>query len=363
MPTLTRLAAAPVLLCLSLSASAQTLSVGDPAPPLKVAEWLRGKPVASFEKGKPYVVEFWATWCPPCLKSIPHINQLSKKYSEQGLTVIGVSIWEDDPSGVAPFVQKMGDKMTYAVARDEVKADDQRGRSGFMSVTWMTPAGQTGIPSAFLVDREGRVAWIGHPMEMDEPLSALMAGTWDLEKAKAEFAAAREREARLKEFDERLSGALAKDDFKGAVAILDELFKLDPAFATDLAPMRFDLLLRSKDLDAAYAYARGIVKEKLWEKPEILHQIAWMIVDPERTDLDRRDLELALLCAERADEVTQRANPDVLDTLARVHFAQGQVAKAVAVQEKAVAAAQDPAQKRQLSGTLEEYKKALEPQR
>ncbi len=363
MSTRLRLAALPLTLALAASASAQTLSVGDKAPPIQVAEWLRGKPVAAFEKGKPYVVEFWATWCGPCLKSIPHLTELAKKHTDQGLTVIGVSIWEEDPARVAPFVVKMGDKRAYTVARDDVKADDERGRNGAMAKGWMQPSGQDGIPSAFVVDREGRVAWIGHPMEMDEPLAAVMAGTWDLEKAKAEFAAAREREKRLQEFDGRLKTALGQGDFKGAVAILDELMQLDPAYATDFALMRFDLMLRSKDLDAAYAYARGVAKDKLWERADLLNQLAWIIVDPERTDLAKRDLELALLAAQRSDELTQHADPNVLDTLARVHFAQGQIEKAVAVQEKAVAASQIPEQKKQLEETLQEYRSALEPKR
>lgn len=52
---------------------AVTLKAGDPAPPLKIEKWLKSGPIERFEKGKVYVLEFWATWCPPCIASMPHL--------------------------------------------------------------------------------------------------------------------------------------------------------------------------------------------------------------------------------------------------------------------------------------------------
>ena len=51
-----------------------------------------------------------------------------------------------------------------------------------MAKNWMTAAGQEGIPTAFIVNKEGKIAWIGHPMEMDKPLEKIVAGTWDLKE-------------------------------------------------------------------------------------------------------------------------------------------------------------------------------------
>src|SRR5215470_10631086 len=86
------------------ASAAEQLGVGDAAPKLEVKEFVKGEPVKQFDKGKIYVVEFWATWCPPCRESIPHLTGLQKKHKD--VVFIGVSVSERDPKGVKPFVEK-----------------------------------------------------------------------------------------------------------------------------------------------------------------------------------------------------------------------------------------------------------------
>ena len=177
------LSVALLLVAAAIPVQAQTLSIGDPAPKLEVKSFVKGEPVSEFEPGKNYVVEFWATWCGPCKTSIPHLTELQKK--NPSVTFIGVSVWEQDQDKVKPFVEEMGDKMAYRVAIDSVP-DKEKGSEGAMAKTWMTAAGQDGIPSAFIVNKEGKIAWIGHPMEMDKPLEKMLAGNWDLKVARDE---------------------------------------------------------------------------------------------------------------------------------------------------------------------------------
>lgn len=150
-----------------------TLKAGDPAPPLSIEQWLRGEPVNGFEKGKVYVVEFWATWCTPCVANIPHLNQTQKDHP--GIVVIGVAGSERRPAAGQPdtrveklnaFIAARGDGMNYRVAYDEDRS---------MPRAWMEPAGEGGIPCVFIVGGDGKIAWIGHPVAMDKHLEAAIA--------------------------------------------------------------------------------------------------------------------------------------------------------------------------------------------
>lgn len=144
---------------------ATTLKVGDKAPALKVDKWVKGEEVKSFASGKVYVVEFWATWCPPCRTAIPHNTKLAKDHAKD-LTVIGVAASErKDKDGsdkrlekLESFVKEQGDKMGYTIAFDGDRE---------MSKDWMQAAGQNGIPAAFVVGGDGKIAWIGNPHDDD----------------------------------------------------------------------------------------------------------------------------------------------------------------------------------------------------
>lgn len=96
---------------------------------------------ASF-KGKVVVLDFWATWCPPCREEIPGYVDLYRKYGQDRLAIIGVSMDQAGPSVVAAFVKKFG--VTYPV----VMADDS-------IVTAF--GGMEAIPTTFLIDQQGRI--------------------------------------------------------------------------------------------------------------------------------------------------------------------------------------------------------------
>ncbi len=186
----------------AITVQAQSLGLGDPAPKLEVKSFVKGEPVSEFEHGKNYVVEFWATWCGPCKASIPHLSELQKK--NPSVTFIGVSVWEQDQKKVMPFVEEMGEKIAYRVAIDSVP-EKEKGSEGAMAKTWMVAAGQNGIPAAFIVDKEGKIAWIGHPMAIDKPLEKIIAGTWDLKEAKEELHKAMEMRAKMTKVQSKLA--------------------------------------------------------------------------------------------------------------------------------------------------------------
>jgi thiol-disulfide isomerase/thioredoxin len=154
-----------VLLFTMATMSVSATKLGDTAPPLKVEKWVKGDAVdLSAGKGKVYVVEFWATWCPPCRKSIPHLTKLQEQYKDKGVVFIGVS--QEKESVISEFVTKMGKEMAYTVACDKDNATSE---------AYMGAFGVNGIPHAFLIDKNGKIAWHGHPMDdMDKQIDKLL---------------------------------------------------------------------------------------------------------------------------------------------------------------------------------------------
>lgn len=140
---------AAVLFAVVTSSIASTADmVGKPLPPFKGLDFVKANPDI---KGKPVLVEFWATWCPPCRKSIPHLNELYAKYQKQGFEIIGIS---NEPKPVIKkFMETM--PMSYHVAIDQ-------------GSRYSKPFDVSGIPHAFLVDKTGKIVWEGHPMELQE---------------------------------------------------------------------------------------------------------------------------------------------------------------------------------------------------
>lgn len=343
-PTLALLAAVATLVALAISPAhtaraaepavekaAPELKLGDPAPRLATGSWIQGEPVKEFAKDKTYLVEFWATWCGPCRTSIPHLNELHKKFAPKGLVVIGQDVWEQDESLVGPFVKKMGEKMTYRVALDDKSSDKQ----GAMATTWMQAARAGGIPTAFLVNSQGKIAWIGHPMELKEKtIEDIMEGRYDLARAKTEQ-------------EEKLKNAEAADkaftDFQKAVdtkewaqasKILDDLPKLIPQApegAFDF--LRYVVLTGQKDLTKARAMAEGLLT-KPGVEPMELNGFAWGILS--HPAIDNRDAATAEKLARKACQATQDGDAAILDTLARALFLGDKKDAAIATQQKAV---------------------------
>ena len=152
------------------------LAVGDVAPGLEIDSWVKGDPfsLADMANEKIVVLEFWATWCAPCIKNIPHISELQRKYKDD-VVFIGVTS-ESDRQKVATFVEQMGDAMDYAVAIDK---DAQT------SLSYLQPLGVPGIPHACIIDKKGKLAWNCGVTELDATLHHLVQGTFDVDKALA----------------------------------------------------------------------------------------------------------------------------------------------------------------------------------
>ncbi|MBI3877432.1 MAG: redoxin domain-containing protein [Verrucomicrobia bacterium] len=278
--------------------------LGDPAPALSIASWVKGKPVILADgNGKNiYVVEFWATWCPPCRASIPHLTELQKKFKDK---VVFVGVTDEEPGSVKPFVEKMAEKMDYNVAID---------KGGKTAAGYMEAFGINGIPHAFVVDKTGVIAWQGHPMGgLEKALEEMVAGKYDLEAAKK----AARAEKLAQQYVEL--AATGKDPVKAA--------KLGDQILTDAS-----------------------------KNAELLNGIAWFILTEEK--VQHRDLALAMRVAKAAYVASEGKDASIVDTYARAHFDTGKKEYAIKLQKQAIELCKDAKMKADLEETLARYQKA-----
>lgn len=231
-----------VALCL-VSGGAQTplLEPGSPAPAIEVRDWVKGKPIKALDAKKTYVVEFWATWCGPCIENIPHLTKIASENKD--VEVIGVSVFEpNDKQQVQKFVKEMGDKMGYTVAYSGY--DDK------MAATWMLASKNTGIPTSFVV-KGNKLLWIGHPMALDSVLAKVKSGTLDIEAERAKNrkrVEADEAEAAVYAAVQNCKDLYAKGNRAEAKEALSKL-EADPRAKFEAEQLRF-LWLAIEDLVA-----------------------------------------------------------------------------------------------------------------
>lgn len=278
---------------------------------------------------------------------MPHLSELQRKHADDGVTIIGVT--REDPNNSLEDVRKMtadkGDTMDYTVAFDD---------GGKTYDAYMKAAGQRGIPTAFIVDKTGHIAFIGHPMAMDLPLAMVAAGTWDPETSPKEI-------AELQKMSREIRIGASRVTAESAAGLLEQVAEFKrrwPSQAETIRSAEYTILVAAGKHAEAGALGRELVAEAVEaQDANALNAIAWGIVDP-AVEQDHRDVSLALWAAEVAANLTEHEDPAILDTLARAHFWIGGYARAHELQRKAVAIVEaDP---KNWTGFAEGLKAALD---
>ncbi len=319
------------------------LKVGDPAPALGIKEWIKGAPVKSFEKDKVYVVEFWATWCGPCIASIPKLTAMQAKYKDKGVTILGVST-DQEHDKVRPFVEKMGDKMNYTVALDD----------GATMRNYLMAVGQGGIPYAFVVDKSGKVAWHGHPADgMESVIEQVAAGTFDPAKHA-------ESKQKFRELVRAYGEAAQKQDWDAAEKVLTDIAQVAPDQAGMAQIARYTIIATGrkdvpKALEFAQTLAAGPFKDKAMELTELADKLISTPDMPESGRPVAVDIARQASLAHKGTDI--RAQVLLSEALKRA----GRLDEAIEAAKSAVALAPDEMQKQyygQRVKDLEELKSA-----
>ena len=297
------------------------LSIGSKAPIPEISDFVRGEKPTFFEPGKVYVIEFWATWCPPCRQSMPHLTKLAEDMKSKGVVIVGVS--DEKVETVRTFLEKdeWKQKARYTLATDPDRSTHK---------AYMEASGQGGIPTAFIV-KEGVVQWIGHPMEMDAPLAKIVDGTWDPKTAKQTFedSVAEEMKAMGRQND--MTKAIDSKDWDKAVALIDaEIAASTGEEAMQSKVQKAQILLVAGRSEAAYALCAELIKED----PALRNFVATSVLH--LPDVADRRVDLAITWLTDVTSAAGPANPQVLAELAYAWSLKGDFTKAADFMRRAI---------------------------
>jgi thiol-disulfide isomerase/thioredoxin len=330
------------------------LGIGSKAPPLDIEHWVQDgngffKPVTEFKGGNVYVVEFWATWCGPCIASMPHLAEVQNKYRGRGVQIVSVS--DESLDEVKDLLgqdnEQAGKTFQEITAAYSLTADPDRS----VHEAYMEAAGQNGIPTSFIVGKTGQIEWIGHPMGMDEPLEAVVTDSWDRAKFKSEYEMQKEAEANFQKIPQ-LANAGKFDEALALVVKTMGMVKDEPV-KNQLRDFAFRLRVSAGKLDEA--------RDQITEAKGDAYAVGkhgFLIVS-----LMKQDAEVGTLPGVAIKSIEAEIDGAADDMKALLHHtvallneASGNLPAAIKAQEAAVEASTDDRQKERLVTLLDELK-------
>jgi len=341
--------------------SGNSWTIGSPAPALDIEHWIQDgngffQPVTKFEEGKVYVVEFWATWCGPCISSMPHLAALQQQYRGRGVQIVSVS---DEPlKTVTTFLEREaemaeGETKTFADITAAYSLTTDPDRSVYEA--YMDASEQQGIPTAFIVGKDSKVEWIGHPMEMDGPLEQVVTDSWN----RVEFATMYQAERKFNDDLQKISVLAGSGKFEEALVVIDGEIKNDvPQEIRD----RW-IAIRERVKLSAGMIDQGVVdffKQELAKNKGDAVGVArnaWTLYQASREVKGLDELLTASIEALKGEVAAtdEQSKPVVLDTLAHLYEATGDLDSAIETQQTAVDATEGRTQQR-LARYLDELK-------
>jgi thiol-disulfide isomerase/thioredoxin len=290
------------------------------------------------------MLDFWATWCAPCLTQMPYHQTLQERYADRRFHVIGIAIWSDKGPMTPEKALERHPGLSYSVAKDVAKATAD---------IFMEGTKTKGLPTFMLIDRAGRLVWVGSPgEEFEVAMESVLADSFDLDTARRRDELRRKSEGLFAEIDElRRSG---QPDL--AVAKVDDVIALDEERNGWAYAMKYEIVVAELgDADLAGQVAQAFLSSEPGKKAFYNYVFALRMVRAmEQFPSPLWDLDIGLQLARRAVELADTPNPDYFAMLAQVHFQRKERAEAIQWQSKAVEAAPS-AERKALAETLQKY--------
>lgn len=356
MPTRLRFQSA-LLLALLATASVQCVAaaqvaIGQPAPSLDGGKWIKGDPVRSFRAGKVYLVTVWHS---PHGQRPEALSLVEKMAQGSGSDVVAVCVSADGKEGdeFEALLQRQDVPPNLRVVKDDPDDSDSPGP---LVRRWVDGRIQS-YPATFLVDKRGNVVFIGDVLEAQELLPKVLSGERTGESIAKEL---EEMAAEAQKLQADLAGRPQQravlGDNAGAAEALDAIIAKYPRHRSRLLFQKFYYLLRAQKFDEAYKVCDEVAEAARFD-PETLNELSWFIATEDW--ITSRDLERAMTITERSNLLSGHCNGAFVDTLARVHFEQGNLEKAYRLQVRAVEVARRDDERSELTDTLEKYRAAL----
>jgi hypothetical protein len=252
-----------------------------------------------------------------------------------------VTAREPDIAAVRAFVVEMGDHIRYRVAIEEPLAGPAGKDDGFMTKHWLEASYRRDVPTAFIVDRAGQIAWIGHPFELNEALATVIDGSWDLSgKAQAyrEMLAKSKVRERFR-LSQQLKAALAANDAAGAIGLIDDAVAVDPELQGEFGLLKLSFLAKhAESKSSALEYAANLMDVVGHNDIEMLLSVSVRLLEtdswsgPEETAIPDSDFaKLAVQAMRRVECLLAQDSPsDPMPPYVwmhlELHFARGLIA-------------------------------------
>jgi len=282
-----------------------SLNIGDTVPSLEGTQWLKG--AAPAFKNQATILEFWRTSCSHCKAQMPHLTSLQKHYGSR-ISVVAVS--KDPLEAIEEFIKTNGDQMEFTVGKISKELGEP-----FMT-------GVSGVPYAYLINKDGIVVWKGNPSGIDEILARTVEGKVDIKQLK-----------NIADLEASLDEALNANDPDAIAQIDRKLLLADPANEQGL-----DVGMRVAKYNSEPAKVKEMFDKVLLAELEgsKANALAMMLVA--ESDLAYRYPEAALKFSLYALK-KEPDNDDYMDVYARVLYSLGDIEKAILWEKKALALA------------------------